>query len=166
VKIEKAVVNASPLILLFKSGRADLLPQLFAEVVVPEAVWEEVMAGGESDIAAAGMSSAGWIQRVKIPTIAPEVTVWNLGDGESEVLTFALTYSDYRAVIDDHAARSCARTLGVRTLGTGGALILAKRRGLVSSLSVELEILRDAGLWLSEEIVALLKEQAGETDSD
>ena len=54
MKIEKAVVNASPLILLFKSGRADLLPQLFAEVVVPEAVWEEVMAGGESDIAAAG----------------------------------------------------------------------------------------------------------------
>ena len=49
MKIEKAVVNASPLIILFKSGLADLLPKLFAEVVVPEAVWMEVMAGGESD---------------------------------------------------------------------------------------------------------------------
>lgn len=43
-------------------------------------------------------------------------------------------------------------------------MVLAKRRGLISSVSVELKILQDAGLWLSEEIVALLREQAGETD--
>lgn len=112
MKIEKAVFDASPLILLFKSGRADLLPRLFAEIVVPEAVWEEVMAGGKSDIAAAGVSSAAWIQRVKTPGTAPQVVTRNLGGGESEVLTFALTHPDYVAVIDDYAARSCARTLG------------------------------------------------------
>ena len=44
--------------------------------------------------------------------------VWNLGDGESEVLSFALAYPQYKAMIDDRAARSCARTLGVQTLGT------------------------------------------------
>lgn len=164
MKIEKAVADASPLILLFKSGLADLLPQLFAQVVVPEAVWKEVMAGGESDAAAARLPSAAWVQRAAVPAIAPEVVVWNLGDGESEVLSFALTRPDYRAVLDDHAARSCARTLGVRTLGTGGMLILAKVRGLIPSVSVELQRLRDAGLWLSEEIVTLLKEQAGESD--
>ncbi len=164
MKVEKAVVNASPLIILFKSGLADLFPQLFAEVVVPNAVWEEVMAGGESDAAASHLPSASWMRHVKAPAVASEVAVWNLGDGESEVLSFALAWPDYRAIVDDHAARSCARTLSIRTLGTGGVLVLAKRRGLIPSVSVELQRLRDAGLWLSEQVVALLKEQAGESD--
>ena len=162
MRVEKVVVNASPLILMFKSGLADLLPRLFSAVVVPGAVWEEVLAGGESDAAANGLASASWARRVDAPGVAPEVVVWNLGDGESEVLSFALAQPEYRAVIDDRAARSCARTLGVRTLGTGGALVLAKRRGLISSVSVELQKLRDAGLWLSDEVVVMLKEQAGE----
>lgn len=164
MKIEKAVVNASPLILLFKSGLADLLPQLFAEVVVPDAVWEEVMAGGETDAAATRLPAASWVRRVTATPIAPEVLVWNLGDGESEVLSFALAQPDYRALVDDRAARSCARTLGVRTLGTGGILILAKRLGLIPSVSAELQRLRDAGLWLSHEVIALLKQQADESD--
>lgn len=41
--IEVVVVNASPLITLFRSGQADLLPRLFKRVVVPQAVWEEVV---------------------------------------------------------------------------------------------------------------------------
>lgn len=164
MKIERAVVNASPLILLFKSGLADLLPRLFTEVVVPGAVWEEIMAGGELDTAASQMPSASWVRRVGAPTVASEVTVWNLGDGESEVLSFALARPEYVAMIDDRAARSCARTLGIQTLGTGGALVLAKRRSLIPSVSVELQKLRGAGLWLSEELVTLLKEQAGESD--
>jgi len=35
---ERAVVNASPLIILFRSGQEELLPGLFAQVIVPEAV--------------------------------------------------------------------------------------------------------------------------------
>ena len=164
MKIEKAVVNASPLILMFKSGLADLLPKLFAEVVVPDAVWKEIMAGGERDAAAARLPAVSWVHRATATKIAPEVLVWNLGDGESEVLSFALAQPDYRALVDDRAARNCARTLGIRTLGSGGMLILAKRRGLIQSVSAEVQKLRDAGLWLSDEIVALLKERAGESD--
>jgi hypothetical protein len=32
--IERVVVNASPLITLFKSGQADLLPRLFMSILV------------------------------------------------------------------------------------------------------------------------------------
>lgn len=45
MRIEKVVINSSPLIVLFRSGQADLLPQLFKSVVVPEQVYEEVTAG-------------------------------------------------------------------------------------------------------------------------
>jgi predicted nucleic acid-binding protein len=163
VKIEGAVANASPLILLFKSGLADLLPRLFVEVAVPDAVWEEVVAGGETDAAATLLPSVSWVRRVTVPAIAPEVVVWNLGDGESAVLSFALSRPEYRAMVDDRAARNCARTLHIQTLGTGGLLLLAKRRGLIQSVTVELQKLRGAGLWLSDEVIAMLKEQAGES---
>lgn len=103
-----------------------------------------------------------WAKRVEVATVAPAILAWNLGQGESEVLSVALNQSGYRAVIDDAAARRCARTLQVPMLGTGGVLVLAKRRGLIPSVESSLQELRDAGLWLSDEIVALLVQQAGE----
>jgi len=40
----------------------------------------------------------------------------------------------YRAIVDDFAARRCAQTFGIQTLDTGGLLVLAKRRGLITSV--------------------------------
>ena len=48
---DRAVLNASPIITLCKSGQEDLLPQLFTEIVLPGAVWEEVEAGDITDSA-------------------------------------------------------------------------------------------------------------------
>jgi predicted nucleic acid-binding protein len=39
---------------------------------------------------------------------------------------------------------------------------LAKRRGLVPSVLNPIQALRNAGLWLSDDLVNLLKRQAGE----
>ncbi len=159
---ERVVINASPLILLFKSNLDYLLPELFAEILIPGAVWDEVTAAGQSDAAANSMPTRGWAKRVDVITVAPHVTPWNLGPGESEVLTLALSSPECRAMIDDAAARACARTIGIKVLGTGGALILAKRGGLISSVGAALQSLRDAGFWLSADIEQLLKQKAGE----
>ena len=68
-------------------------------------------------------------------------------------------------MIDDAAARRCAISLNISTLGTGGAIVLAKRRGVILSVIEPIQALRHAGLWLSEELVQLLKQQAGEQSS-
>jgi predicted nucleic acid-binding protein len=52
MRIEAVVVNASPLITLFRSGQADLLPRLFSRIIIPEAVWQEVVVAGRDDAAA------------------------------------------------------------------------------------------------------------------
>lgn len=160
--IKQVIVNASPLIVLFKSQQAELLPQLFPEILVPEAVWSEILAAGTEDVAAQQLPKVSWAQKVRVETISTQVSAWDLGKGESAVLSLALTLPDCRVIIDDRAARRCAKTHGIATLGTGGVLILAKRRGLISSVSSRLQALRDAGLWLSEDLCVLLKQQAGE----
>jgi len=159
VTIERVVVNASPLILLTKINLADMVPRLFTAVVVPDAVWQEIARGGNNDPAAQTLLSLR-IERGTVEAVAPEILVWNLGDGESDVLTFALANQGHRAVVDDKAARSCARSVGINILGTGGLLVLAKRRGFIQSVGSELQRLVQAGLWI--EMINLLEEQAGE----
>lgn len=160
--IKRVVINSSPLIVLFKSEQADLLPQLFSEIIVPGGVWDEITAADKNDPASRQLSGVTWAQQVEISNVAPEVAAWDLGKGESEVLSFALKNSDFAAIIDDRAARRCSQALGIITIGTGRLIILAKQRGLIPSVSPRIQALQDAGLWLSDNIVNLLKQQAGE----
>ncbi len=159
MRIEAVVVNASPLITLFRSGQADLLPRLFSRVIVPDAVWREVTVDEWDDAAARDLGVQPWPIRVDVATSA-QVEAWNLGAGETAVLSHALAHSPMRAIIDDADARRCARTLGIPLLGTGGLLVLAKRRGVLPSVTEGIEKLRNAGLWLSDDLVDLLKAQA------
>lgn len=76
------------------------------------------------------MPTVTWARLVEVSTVSPAIVAWNLGAGESEVLSYALNHLGVRAMVDDAAARRCARTLGIPTLGSGGALVLAKRRWL------------------------------------
>jgi predicted nucleic acid-binding protein len=161
MQIDKVVVNASPLITLFRSGQAGLLPQLFQKIIVPGAVWTEVTGGERDDPAARELIVQPWPIREIVMT-SPRVAVWNLGDGETSVLSYALENPACRAVVDDAEARRCARTLGIRMLGTGGVLILAKQRGLIVSVAEGLNRLRQAGLWLSDDVAQLLLKLAGE----
>jgi len=61
---------------------------------------------------------------------------------KTAVLSYALAHPGLRAVIDDADARRCAKTLGIPMLGTGGVLVLAKRRSLIPSVTDALRALR------------------------
>ncbi len=161
MRIERVVVNASPLITLFRSGQDHLLPRLFDRIVVPEAVWTEVVVTDLADAASRELGRRGWPIREPVNP-SPRVDAWNLGAGETAVLSHTLAHPLERTLVDDAAARRCAKTLGIPVLGTGGVLVLAKRRGLIVSITDSLEKLRAAGLWLSDELCALLRAQAGE----
>jgi hypothetical protein len=83
--------------------------------------------------AAIRMSTLSWLRVVRGPAIPESIQGWGLGRGESEVLALALQQTGARAVLDDLAARRCARFLGVPVVGTGKLLVLAKRQALLSS---------------------------------
>jgi predicted nucleic acid-binding protein len=80
MQIDAVVVNSSPLIPLFRSEQADLLPRMFKRIVVPEAVWQEVVSDGWDDMAAQQLSSQTWPLRENV-VISPRVAAWDLGAG-------------------------------------------------------------------------------------
>lgn len=160
--INRVVVDASPLICLSKSGLAELLPVLFKDVAVPEAVIREVMAKGTVDFVAETLISNSWIRRIGNVAIDPRVASWDLGEGENAVLSFALKNPEYFAVMDDRGARRCATSLQCRCIGTLGIVMLARKRGMISSVRETLRKMQNAGLWISETLVIEICSKVGE----
>ncbi|MCI5149650.1 MAG: DUF3368 domain-containing protein [Candidatus Electrothrix sp. MAN1_4] len=159
--VEKIVINASPLILLCNSNLSHILPELFQEIILPDAVRDEILSGPHQDRAASMLSTLPWLIR---KTVSPysHVVSWDLGDGETAVLSFAAENPEFTPVLDDMAAKKCAASLGLSTLGTGSLMILAKDHGLIDSVEKAMLRLRNAGLWISDFVIELLKKQAGE----
>lgn len=73
MQINHVVINASPLITLFKSNQTDLLPALFRNIIVPSAVWNEVTNSEQTDVAAQQIPKASWAKRTDIGAIAPSI---------------------------------------------------------------------------------------------
>lgn len=159
--VERVVLNASPLILLCNTGLDFILPALFREMVIPEAVWKEIVKGSHVDKAAQILPELDYLTRKAVEDI-PGVVRWDLGAGETAVLSFVATHHGYTAVLDDMLAKKCARSLEIPTMGTGSLLILAKERGVIASVEEALYKLRDAGLWISDAVIRMLKDKAGE----
>jgi predicted nucleic acid-binding protein len=99
---------------------------------------------------------------VTVKDIPQSILAWDLGRGESEVLAHAKGVEDCAAVLDDRAARHCARAVRVRVLGTGKILVLAKQRGLIPSVKAEIEHLTAAEFRLSDALIQKLLAEAGE----
>lgn len=56
--IDRVVINASPLITLFRAGLQPLLPKLFPELLVPDSVWNEVVSQAHDDCAAPPLAAS------------------------------------------------------------------------------------------------------------
>ena len=162
MRIERVVVNASPLICLCKSDLSEILPALFTDIIVPAAVHNEIIAKEDITRACRLFFAHPHVKIVSDIVIPLSVMSWDLGAGESVVLSHALEHPEYWAVIDDREARKCAATLGCRCTGTVGVILVAKRRGIISSVKDCLTKLQDAGLWLSQDFVSDLCLKAGE----
>jgi len=152
---EVLIVNASPLIFLGNAGRLDLLRTIGANrIVVPEPVFDEVIAGGHSDTAAAAVSEAAWLERRASPATPASVASWDLGPGESAVIALAVHTPGARVIIDDLSGRRCSLAHGIDTVGTLGVIITAHRHGRLPNPREVLLELRAAGMWLSDEVIA------------
>ena len=156
------IVDASPLIVLIKSDLVYLLPRLFENVIIPAAVYSEILAGRLDDRARTETPGLRWMEHANPIEIDAKLRLFDLGDGESETISLGLANSNSIVLIDDAAARKCAKELGLSYLGTGGLLLRAKRNGQIDSLKGAIDKVRASGLWISQEVVDLLLKKANE----
>jgi len=129
----KAVVNATPLICLAVLGRLSLLKEMFYEVIVPRAVYKEVVRGDPGKPGADAIVQAKWLKFVSVDvSITIEPLLLGLDAGELEVLLLARQIAPDWVIIDERLARRVAFAMGLPIKGTLGVMLAAVLAGLLS----------------------------------
>lgn len=159
----RVVCNTSPLILLAKIHRLDLLDRLYDKVIVPWAVLEEL----EAKPAKEAERVRAWLQSrkfhlQKVSKRALREVPADLGTGEREAIALALESKADLIILDDQQGRRVARAQGLAVTGTIGLLIEAREKGLISSVRRELDRLIEAGLWIDELFYHRILQEFGE----
>ena len=159
---ERWVANASPLILLGNTDNLDLLAALAEAVVVPRSVADEV--GAKPDGTCLLAILARHPRYVVFPdeAVPPELLAWDLGAGESQVITHARRHGADRVVLDDREARRCARVMELKMIGTLGVVARAKRLGHLAAAAPVIEHLRRTGFYVTEARVQQILREVGE----
>ena len=155
------IINASPLILLGKLGRTDFLERLARQVIVPQAVFREIAAGATGDVAmevALGWAATRVQDDILVP---PSISAWDLGAGESQVLSHCLA-GGHRAVLDDGEARAAAKVHSVPLVGSLGVILRARKAGLIPAARPLVEQLIESGSYLAADLVRQALHKVGE----
>lgn len=157
------VSNAGPLITLAKIQRSQLLKDLFGHIVIPRAVFEEVVLRGAGQPAAEETRSAGWIKtRSAVDDLSVAVLRESIGAGESEAIVLAQELGADLLLLDDALARRKAERLGLKVMGTLGVLLLAKQAGLLDAVKPVLAALQQTDFRASLRVYGEVLARAGE----
>jgi predicted nucleic acid-binding protein len=151
----RVIVDTSLLIALDQIGHIDLLRRLFGSVVRPQAVLEELLAGGDRHPLSDAMTVAEWIKTEPNPksaSLRPE-----LGRGETAAISLAYESEADLIILDDLQARLVAAGLGLRVTGTVGVLIAARKEGYGPDIEETIRLLDIAGFRMSAELLAALR---------
>lgn len=144
------VADTTPLLYLSRLGQLQLLRYLYTAIVVPGAVWEELVDARPDAPGVSALHAATWIEvdaSADASTVARELAQ-TLDAGEASAIALALSRHADLLLIDEFDGRRAASALGLRIRGTVGVLVSARLQGLLPSLRPVLDGLLGAGFRL------------------
>lgn len=120
----RVVSNSTPLIALSRIRRFHLLRDLFSEISIPSAVYEEVVSAGDGRAGGPEVENAQWIlnHQVKNKDLVAFLRI-SLDAGEAEAIALAKEISADLVLLDDNDGRNIARSVGINFTGTIGILL-------------------------------------------
>lgn len=127
-------------------GEENLLLQLFSEVIIPEAVRDELLRNH--------FPLPVWLRICSVSDTAQVGRYALIVDtGEAEAIELALELHADLLLIDERKGRKLAVEQGIPVIGLLGVVLLAKRRQLISSARALVQRLElEAGIFLSADI--------------
>ena len=162
------VSDSSVLIHLASIDRIPLLCELFEHLLIPSAVWQEVVQQGGRRPGVQEITDArqsGWLEVASPANRAIlQLLQRELDDGEAEAIALALERCADLLLMDESEGRRIAALYGVATTGTLGLLIRAKQTGKLPALKPELDALRHHGhFWIKRSLYTDALRAVGES---
>ena len=155
------VSNSSPLIALAKIGKLYILGELFKEIIIPKAVWNEVVVKGKGKPGAEEVEKAEWIKVKEVrDKLSVEVLKGEIEIGEAEAIILAKELNADLIIMDEKIPRIIAESIGLRVIGSLAILYIAKKRGLIKEDFDEIvKELRARGIRFSDDVINRLKQK-------
>lgn len=147
------VSDTTPLHYLILIEQEELLPALFGEIIIPEAVFEEMQHENTPAAVRLWMDfPPDWII-VKTINISILERIGSLGKGETEAIAIALQENADSVLMDDRKAIREARKNGLVVITLFGILELAAIKNLIDLPKVLDELIHTSFRMPPEEIV-------------
>ena len=152
------VADTTPLISLMKAARLDILEPLFKEVLIPQAVYEELTTNSDFQDEANQIKNSDFIKMVTVKEHkAVDVLRRSSGLdlGESEAIIFADDSKADVLLMDEARGRQVAKNMGLYIMGSVGVLLFAYEENLLTGSDVEdaLEKLKKADRHIGDDVI-------------
>lgn len=159
----RVIVNSTPLIVLSNINQLKLLKDLYQDIYIPQAVFDEVTAKNDSACQQI-KNNLNWIHICKIQDQSQKrMYQAKLHDGEVEVMILAQENQNKDLVIiDDNSAKKTAKYLGLTVTGSLGVILKAKKQRLIHSVITLMNQLIQNGFYITPEVYDFVKDEAGE----
>lgn len=150
------VSDTSPLTALLTVGEAELLVRLFSVVWIPEAV--------EAELLRSHSRLPVWLRVQSVRDVSKALLYMQSVDrGEAEAIALAEELHADHVLMDERKGRRLAQQQGLAVVGLLGVVLMAKRRGFVSSArSLLLRLDREAGVYLANDLKETALKTVGE----
>lgn len=159
----RAVISdTSVLSYLLQVDDIRLLRELYTEVLLPRAVYDELSAfPGQAD----GIDQRAYLTVVETADLPPMPKHWpvrKLDLGERDAFRLASLYTEVLLLADDGAARRTGAVVGVKVTGLFGVYLAAKRAGLIEFVRPRMETVIELGFYLQSELYKATLRRVGE----
>jgi predicted nucleic acid-binding protein len=158
------VSDTSPLIGLAVTEHLEILKHLYGQVLIPEAVYQELIGSDPELPGAAEARTLEWIVSHSVQNaILVRALQGELDDGEAEAIALAVEVQADLVLLDERRARAVAIRLGLKVVGVLGVLIEAKHKALIPHLKPILDdLLTRAGFRVSAQLYERVLQAVGE----
>ena len=157
------VVNSTPLISLGLLNQLDLLQKIFGRVILPYAVYNEVIIKGKGKAGYENLSAVDWFHITDVDNSELKRSIMiELDEGEAEVICIAKEKNMPFVCIDEFAGRQYAKLLGLEVIGTLGVLLVGKQKGYIREIKSMLEKLIINDRYIGRALYTEILQKAGE----
>lgn len=160
------VSNTSPISNLAAVRQLNLLQQIYRTILIPVAVYEELMDERAGETVIAAVRAATWIE---VRSVKNQELVNRLRNrvnvGEAEAIALAIEANATRLLIDERLGRQAASDLELRVIGVLGILLIAKRQEFIIAVKPIMEdLIFQAGFRISSQLFADILNSADEIE--
>ncbi|WP_414756275.1 DUF3368 domain-containing protein [Anabaena sp. CCY 9910] len=161
------VSDTSPITNLAAIGQLDLLRQLYGSVIIPKAVYNEMVGVNKIVPGAVEVQTLSWIQT---QTVINSLQVTEIQEnnesihlGEAEAIILSLEMKADLLLMDERRGRIVATNYGINVTGLLGVLLQAKKQGLIPVIKPLIDqLITQADFRVSPQLYTIVLEASNE----